>query len=74
MLADPLLAYGVKRLTRTKNLIMPQQLVFATNNRHKLDEVSAKIGDQFKLLTLDDIGCTADIEETGTDLPQKTPR
>lgn len=45
---------------------MPHQLVFATNNRHKLDEVSAKIGDEFKLLTLDDIGCTADIEETGT--------
>jgi XTP/dITP diphosphohydrolase len=45
---------------------MPQQLVFATNNRHKLDEVSAKIGDSFKLLTLDDIGCTEDIAETGT--------
>ncbi|MES2275593.1 MAG: RdgB/HAM1 family non-canonical purine NTP pyrophosphatase [Bacteroidota bacterium] len=44
---------------------MPQQLVFATNNRHKVDEVSAKIGDEFRLLTLDDIGCTADIEETG---------
>ena len=45
---------------------MPHQLVFATNNRHKLDEVSAKIGTDFKLLTLDDINCTADIEETGT--------
>lgn len=46
-------------------LIMPQQLVFATNNRHKLDEVSAKIGNEFTLLTLADIGCAADIEETG---------
>lgn len=45
---------------------MPQQLVFATNNRHKVEEVSAKIGDAFQLLTLDDIGCAADIEETGT--------
>ena len=45
---------------------MPKQLVFATNNRHKLDEVSAKIGNSFKLLTLEDIGCTADIEETGS--------
>lgn len=44
---------------------MLHQLVFATNNRHKVDEVSAKIGNSFKLLTLDDIGCTADIEETG---------
>jgi XTP/dITP diphosphohydrolase len=41
-------------------------LVFATNNRHKLDEVAAKIGDSFTLLTLADIGCTEDIEETGT--------
>jgi XTP/dITP diphosphohydrolase len=45
---------------------MPHQLVFATNNRHKLEEVSAKIGGSIQLLTLDDIGCTDDIEETGT--------
>ncbi len=44
---------------------MPHQLVFATNNHHKLDEVAAKTGDKFKLLTLHDIGCTDDIEETG---------
>jgi XTP/dITP diphosphohydrolase len=43
-----------------------QQLVFATNNQHKLEEVSAKIKDKFKLLSLADIGCTDDIEETGT--------
>lgn len=45
---------------------MPYQLVFATNNRHKLDEVAAKTGDNFRLLTLEDIGCTDDIEENGT--------
>lgn len=44
---------------------MSRQLVFATNNRHKLEEVSAKIGDSIQLLTLNDIGCTDDIEETG---------
>jgi XTP/dITP diphosphohydrolase len=43
-----------------------QQLVFATNNRHKLDEVSAKLNGAIKLLTLHDIGCYDDIEETGT--------
>jgi XTP/dITP diphosphohydrolase len=42
-----------------------QQLVFATNNRHKLKEVAAKIKGQLVLLTLDDIGCTDEIEETG---------
>ncbi|MDB5147871.1 MAG: non-canonical purine diphosphatase [Mucilaginibacter sp.] len=43
-----------------------QQLVFATNNRHKLDEVSAKLNGAIQLLTLHDIGCFDDIEETGT--------
>jgi XTP/dITP diphosphohydrolase len=42
-----------------------QELVFATNNRHKLDEVSAMIGGQFKLLSLEDIGCHEDIAENG---------
>ena len=42
-----------------------QQLVFATNNRHKLDEVADKIKGQIKLLTLNDINCHDDIEETG---------
>lgn len=45
---------------------MPHQLVFATNNRHKLDEVSAKINSDITLLTLNDIGCHDDIEETGS--------
>jgi XTP/dITP diphosphohydrolase len=42
------------------------QLVFATNNAHKLQEVSAKIDGQIELLSLDDIGCFDDIAETGT--------
>jgi XTP/dITP diphosphohydrolase len=44
---------------------MPIQLVFATNNRHKLEEVADKISGKLQLLTLADIGCTTDIEETG---------
>ena len=42
-----------------------QQLVFATNNQHKLEEVSAKVQGRFQLLSLDDIGCYDDIEEVG---------
>ena len=42
-----------------------QQLVFATNNLHKLEEVAAKIGGRIKILSLDDIGCHDDIAETG---------
>src|ERR1700754_614839 len=45
---------------------MPIQLVFATNNRHKLEEVAAKINGEIQLLTLEDIGCRDDIEETGS--------
>lgn len=45
---------------------MALQLVFATNNRHKLEEVVAKINNDIHLLTLEDIGCKEDIEETGT--------
>lgn len=41
------------------------ELVFATNNLHKLEEVQAVVGDQFRILTLADIGCTDDIPETG---------
>ena len=45
---------------------MPAQLVFATNNRHKLEEVAAKVGGGIQLLTLADIGCNEDIAETGS--------
>ena len=40
-------------------------LVFATNNQHKLDEVQEMVGSNFKLKSLKDIGCVADIPETG---------
>jgi len=42
-----------------------KQLVFATNNAHKLEEVSAKIKGKIKLLSLSDIGCVEEIAETG---------
>ena len=43
-----------------------QRLVFATNNAHKLQEVAAKIEEEIELLSLNEVGCTDDIEETGT--------
>ena len=42
-----------------------QELVFATNNQHKLEEVAAKINGGIKLLSLEDINCHEDIAETG---------
>lgn len=44
------------------------KLVFATNNRHKLDELRQIVGDKFDILSLSDIGCDADIPETGRTL------
>lgn len=41
------------------------ELVFATNNAHKLEEVQAIIGDKFELKSLKDIDCDDDIPETG---------
>ena len=41
-------------------------LVFATHNTHKLEEVEAMIGSGLRLKSLTDIGCTEDIEETGS--------
>lgn len=47
---------------------MNHQLVFATNNINKLQEVQKKVGSEFKILSLQDINCNEDIEETGTTL------
>lgn len=43
-------------------------LVFATNNAHKLHEISKMLGDSFSILSLKDIGCYEDIPETGNTL------
>lgn len=49
---------------------MSHQLVFATNNLHKLEEVQSKVGNTFKIISLNDIGCNDDIAETGLTLEE----
>ena len=44
------------------------KLVFATNNRHKLDEVRAIVGDRVEILSLNDIDCHDEIPETADTL------
>ena len=44
------------------------KLVFATNNIHKLEEVQQLMPPEIELLTLKDIGCYEEIEETETTL------
>jgi len=39
-------------------------LVFATNNKNKIAEIKAQLGDQYEFLSLKDIGCHEDIPET----------
>jgi XTP/dITP diphosphohydrolase len=43
-----------------------KDLVFATHNKKKAEEVRAMLADQYNILTLDDIGCMDDIPETGS--------
>lgn len=46
-------------------MILPE-LVFATNNKHKTEEVGKLLLNQYKVLSLKDIGCDVDIPETGS--------
>lgn len=41
------------------------ELVFASNNEHKVNEIQAMIGSTIRLRSLKDIGCTEEIPETG---------
>ena len=45
-----------------------RKLVFATNNKHKLEEIRAILGSRIDILSLDDIGCHEDIPETADTL------
>jgi XTP/dITP diphosphohydrolase len=44
------------------------ELVFATNNKHKLEEISHIIGSQFKIVNLKETGIFEDIPETAETL------
>ena len=46
------------------------QLVFATNNQHKLRELGEILKGEFTLLSLHDISCSDDIPETGDTLEE----
>ena len=46
------------------------KIVFATNNKHKLDEIRDILGPSFEVLSLNDLGCHDDIPETGTTLEE----
>lgn len=45
-----------------------KEIVFATNNKHKLEEVRKIAHAKLKILSLSDFNCNEEIEETGTTL------
>lgn len=47
-----------------------RKIVFATNNKYKLDEIRKIARDEMEILSLSDIGCHDQIPETGTTLEQ----
>ncbi|HON52311.1 MAG TPA: non-canonical purine NTP diphosphatase [Bacteroidales bacterium] len=44
------------------------KLVFATNNKHKLQEIRAIAGKFFEIISLEELGCSDEIPETGETL------
>ena len=51
---------------------MIMTLVFATNNKHKLEEVGKILPSAYVLLSLQDIGFTEEIDETGKTLEENS--
>lgn len=47
-----------------------KEIVFATNNSHKLEEIREIMGGEWRILSLKDIGCEEDIPETGHTLQE----
>ena len=45
-----------------------KRIVFATNNAHKLSEIRDILGDDFSVVSLEEIGCHEDIPETSDTL------
>ena len=45
-----------------------RKVVFATNNKHKLEEIRAAAGNNLSILSLEDIDCNEDIPETADTL------
>lgn len=46
------------------------KIVFATNNKHKLEEIKDILGKDFEIVSLAEIGCHEDIPETGLTLEE----
>ncbi len=57
-----------RNIRQSYTLYNEMELVFATNNSHKIEELRQIAGPDFTLRSLADIGCNADIPETADTL------
>lgn len=46
------------------------KIIFASNNKNKVQEIQNQVPKSIQIVTLDEIGCTEDIAETGTTLEE----
>lgn len=46
------------------------KIIFASNNTNKVEEIQNQVPSFIQVITLDEIGCTEDIEETGTTIEE----
>lgn len=46
------------------------KIIFASNNKNKVQEIQNQVPKSIQIVTLEDIGCTEDIAETGTTLEE----
>ncbi len=49
---------------------MAREIVIATNNKHKVEEIRNLVGDRIKIISLSELGCKEDIPETGETLEE----
>jgi len=47
-----------------------REIVIATNNKHKVEEIRSVLGERIKIITLSELGCREDIPETGETLEE----
>lgn len=47
-----------------------EELVIATNNQHKVEEIRRALGNKIKFISLKDLGCREEIPEDGTTLKE----
>ncbi len=62
--------YSEKHFLTNLPINPDMEIVFATNNLYKIEEVQHLLNNNFQLLSLNDIGCNEELPETGNTLEE----